>query len=330
MYVLRAVLFLGISALLVWMIWKQRTCEIKTGLSGNACTPQMPTFWIIALFVVINLPWAYFVAGHILEKKWDRYGLSQLDREAVNNPQQSTLIVTLTTSPSRLLTVDNTLKSWLKQTVAPAQIIVYLPALYRDRVEYAIPKHLQNLQKVKIVQLETRDFGPATKFVGPYLDLDPDSRIVICDDDLIYGPKTIATYLKHLQNPTLQNAVICLRGWKWDGRRIGKTVRGKQLGGQNCQSVDVVTGCGSVCLTPKMLGPQFMQNFANLPEYSRLVDDIVLSGELARNGIPRFVVSGTACHVARGLSVDGLYSNYNYNNKNNKKMLKFYEKYFHS
>lgn len=342
MYIAKSLLFLGLSIIAIWFIFQQRACELKTGQKGSACNPRIPIVWMVILFILINIPWAVYSSSHIagarLENKWNQYNIQLLDQEAAANLRQSNLIVTLTTSPDRLLTIDNTLKSWLKQSVAPASVIVFLPKLYRNKTPYVVPAHLQQLQKIKIVQLQTKDFGPATKFVGPYLQFsseDSNTRIVISDDDVIYGPRTIETYDTHLKDSDNQNCALCLRGWDWNvsKRRIGKTMFGHSLKDTTkSRPVHVVTGCGSVCITPKMLGEQFMHNFSSLPQCARLVDDIVLSGELARNGVTRLLV---ACppdnkHKSRRMGVDGLFTNHNYNNKNNKKMLQYYQDYFYS
>ena len=76
------------------------------------------------------------------------------------------VVVSLTTLPSRIKSVTNTLKSILTQSLVPNKIYVNLPKKTSKGEEYVIPKSLLNLVKkhkiIEILRCRT-DYGPGTK-----------------------------------------------------------------------------------------------------------------------------------------------------------------------
>ena len=123
---------------------------------------------------------------------------------------RSDAIVCLTTIPSRLPHVHNTLKSLLNQTLPPREIRLHLPAFsQREGVPYVVPPFLKGLASIRILRCE--DAGPATKFLPALTTLPADQAVVVVDDDRIYPPN----FLQDLDNAARTNpdAAFGFSGW---------------------------------------------------------------------------------------------------------------------
>lgn len=96
------------------------------------------------------------------------------------------VVVSLTTLPSRIGGVVETIDSLLQQTLQPDAIYLNVPsASERFKEEsYVIPPHLSKLDKVRVRR--TEDYGPVTKLI-PTLDeeRDPNTLIITVDDDMM-------------------------------------------------------------------------------------------------------------------------------------------------
>lgn len=107
------------------------------------------------------------------------------------------VVVSLTTSPSRLLLLEPVLQSILLQDYSVQKIEVNLPILYKNKEEYVIPDFFKKYSKVEIHRID-KDIGPATKIVPTILRYlnDPDVYIISVDDDHRYPNKIVSTLLK--------------------------------------------------------------------------------------------------------------------------------------
>jgi len=114
------------------------------------------------------------------------------------------VVVTLTTIPSRLSDTkygDNGIKANIEslsnQSYDDYEIHFNIPytCLYSGE-EYIIPEWLNDYPKVKVFRMD--DLGPATKAV-PTIQrvIDPETIIIVCDDDLVYHPDMIKEHVKH-------------------------------------------------------------------------------------------------------------------------------------
>lgn len=109
-------------------------------------------------------------------------------------------IISLTTIPSRINNIDNTIKSLLDQTLKPEKIILNIPNKYNLRFNLDIDKNIiDNILKkynneLLIVNYIDYDYGPGTKLLGliksniiklSYFN-NNNVYIVLVDDDHIY------------------------------------------------------------------------------------------------------------------------------------------------
>ena len=107
-------------------------------------------------------------------------------------------IMSLTTIPSRINSVENTIQSLVEQTLKPEKIVLNLPKIYNFRFNSSIQdlhiKKLLNKYNDKIIiNYVDDDYGPGTKLLGliksKIINMDiKDTYIVLVDDDHIYKP----------------------------------------------------------------------------------------------------------------------------------------------
>ena len=162
------------------------------------------------------------------------------------------------------------------------------------------------------------DFGPATKLLGALTDLqDGDAQIVFCDDDRIYDPMmttrltdtaalhrncAIAENGYHLarygigpSNPQRQPRAqrrMRTTDWRfqlaylWQDLTHWRTRHALREPPRRCNRqagyADVFEGSGGVLVRPEMFDAQVF----DIPDPLRSVDDIWLSGQLERRGVP--------------------------------------------
>ena len=101
-------------------------------------------------------------------------------------------IFSLTTSPTRILELEPTIRSLLAQTYQASHIRLNVPLRFgRTGEEYVIPEWLGAIPNVRIHRCEV-DYGPGTKLVPSVLEPCADARdddwIVTVDDDIRYQP----------------------------------------------------------------------------------------------------------------------------------------------
>jgi len=99
-------------------------------------------------------------------------------------------VVSLTTIPSRLEDIGQTIRSLEMQVVKPQKIILNIPEKYNRFKEtvQTLPDFITNNPLVYVNKIR-EDYGPATKMLGILeLDLKPSTVVLICDDDVNLYP----------------------------------------------------------------------------------------------------------------------------------------------
>ena len=212
------------------------------------------------------------------------------------------IIVSLTTLPDRIWNLRPVLDRLLQQTRPPDEIVIALPQFsLRQARPYSIPEWLPGFPRVRILHAE-QDWGPATKFIPAIQDERAvgrhDTRIMVVDDDRIYPRDAVESYLYF--SAQLPDAALCFRGaamprtLDWHD---AKMVHGNRL--RAPRKVAVVTGCGSYLIQPRFFD-EGLWDYSSAPRGAFYMDDIWISGTLARLGVPRLVVpSSTRLRSAR-------------------------------
>ena len=117
---------------------------------------------------------------------------STLKRELpVLKEDNSDLIVSLTTLPSRINSLDLTLTSLLKQSNLPSKVVVWIT----DKIDRSyISENVLEFERHGIEFRFIKDLGPHTKLLYALKEF-PEHRIITVDDDIIYPPNMIKCLL---------------------------------------------------------------------------------------------------------------------------------------
>ena len=206
------------------------------------------------------------------------------------------VIASLTTVPDRINNLEPTIRSLLKQTRPPDEIVLALPDFsIREKRPYVVPEYLLRLPHVRILRCG-KDWGPATKFI-PIIREElaagrGDTLVMVADDDRTYPHDTLETYLYY--NKRLPEAALCFRGaamppsLDW---RDARMIRAREL--RQPQRTAVMTGCGSYLIQPRFFD-ESLWDYSGAPSGAFYMDDIWISGCLNRRGVKRYVVPGSA------------------------------------
>lgn len=216
--------------------------------------------------------------------------------EPSKNPR---FIVSLTTSPTRLNNIGETLDSMLNQTYKPMCILVNLPERFSRTGE---TYELSSDMRIKYAGTSVvwnhcgPDLGPITKLV-PALDAYPldepanaDVWIVTVDDDIRYLPNTLEAY---------SHTIAMNGGPEYEGKLYAIGLAGFHFLKQQLSfcpeplPVHVLEGYGSVAYPRKAFPSSFKVYVHALLENDdcRLSDDFIISNYLALQGVLRVIAS---------------------------------------
>jgi len=206
------------------------------------------------------------------------------------------VIVSLSTVPERMGNLGPTVRSLLRQTRPPDEIVLAIPEFsIREQRPYAVPKHVSRWPRMRVLHCQ-KDWGPATKFIPIVREELAAGRgntlIMVVDDDRIYPRDALETYLHY--NKQLPDAALCFRGaamprdLDW---RHAKMIRASEL--RQPQPAAVITGCGSYLIQPRFFD-ESLCDYSQAPKGAFYMDDIWISGCLARRNVKRYVVPASA------------------------------------
>jgi hypothetical protein len=206
------------------------------------------------------------------------------------------VIASLSTVPDRIGKLGPTIRSLLKQTRPPDEIVLAIPEFsVRERRPYTVPKYISRLPRVRVLRCR-EDWGPATKFIAAIQDELAAGRestlIMVVDDDRLYPRDALETYLYYSEQ--LPNAALCFRGaampstLDWDD---AKMIHARDV--REPRPVAVITGCGSYLIQPRFFD-ESLWDYSEAPSVAFYIDDIWISAWLSRRGVKRYVVPASA------------------------------------
>lgn len=200
----------------------------------------------------------------------------------VPRPTSARIVVTLTTSPKRLLGLEPVLTSLHNQSVQPDEIHLNIPHIFgRTREPYTIPTWIQQFAPRTIVY-RMDDIGPATKNVPTFerFGVEDDVIIVTVDDDVRYLPRTIEVLTTAVAGDP--SRAFALSGYDLDerGRNIYRTRTG---------SVQVLEGWAGWAIHRRAMATGIAGYFsACAPSRACFLhDDLVMSNWLALQRVDR-------------------------------------------
>ena len=197
-----------------------------------------------------------------------------------------TIVVSFTTSPTRINKCGPMINSILNQTRKADLFLLNIPEEFaRTGETYVVPKYIRKSLTVNRIAV---DYGPATKIIPAVLYLrehadvyDPEhTRIIYLDDDIAYPKKMIEAYEKMIQqsdNNVWTSTGFDFMNMQLDGKRAHK------------DTATIAEGYGSVCVKLNTFGDDFMEYMtiytANDNQICRLSDDVILSNYYHRRNI---------------------------------------------
>jgi hypothetical protein len=206
------------------------------------------------------------------------------------------VIASLTTVPERIGNLGPTIRSLLRQTRPPDEIVLAIPEFsVREQRPYVVPKYISRLPRLRILHCG-KDWGPATKFI-PVIQEELAARrentlILVVDDDRVYPRDALETYLYYSRQ--LPEAALCFRGaamplsLDW---REAKMIYANEL--REPRRAAIITGCGSYLIQPRLFD-ESLWDYSRAPEGAFYMDDIWISGCLNRRDVKRYVVPASA------------------------------------
>lgn len=127
------------------------------------------------------------------------------------------LIVSLTSFPARIKTVNYTIESILLQRKKANMVVLWLGADQFPNKEKDLPRRLLRLTQYGLTIKWCKDIRSYTKLI-PSLEAFPDDIIVTADDDIWYPPEWLERlYDSYLKEPTLIHAHRVLQVTSTDG-----------------------------------------------------------------------------------------------------------------
>ena len=184
-------------------------------------------------------------------------------------------VVSLTTLPSRIHRIRGTLNSLLDQTEPADEIVLAVPKYSRrEQTSYRIPDWLKRSNTVTILPCE--DLGPATKLL-PVLKRtnDPETRIAVVDDDVVYPPDFLANL--RIWNQQYPNNALAYSGWSLANSlkyRDSQVFYGTEL--RFPKAVDVLRGTWGYVVRRGFFDDRVF-DFASVPNECYFVDDVFFS-----------------------------------------------------
>jgi hypothetical protein len=226
------------------------------------------------------------------------------------------LIVSLSTIPSRFMSVGETLDSLLSQDVKIESIELNIPKAYRRFPEISL--QLPKVPRGVSVCISEEDWGPATKLLPTLKKYKAENvEILYCDDGRICPPNWARSFLEARDERS--DDAIASTGWhvsalgisaskntkipravrmrslfdlKYRKYRITQVLQNLFFGSKAPKPpryrnfwtsgyVDIAEGYGGVLIRPEM----FESSVFDIPDKLWSVDDIWLSGMLAFNDV---------------------------------------------
>lgn len=246
---------------------------------------------------------------HFLYKKAKEYGLN-------NQVREKELIVSLTTYPKRIKTVEKTINTILRQTIKPDKIILWLAKEQFPNGKNDLPKELLDLENLGLTIDWCEDLKSYKKLI-PTLRKYPNAIIVTADDDIYYEEDWLESlynaYLEDNNNVYVRRAIRV----KFENNKLIR-LSDREINYYNYTEpsmLNQLVGCGG-CLYPPN---SFYQDIFCIDKFKSLIpthDDVYFWFMLMLNNKKIQIIKGFDANVycIEGTQNDGLCKKNNNNN----------------
>lgn len=224
----------------------------------------------------------------------------QCDLNKIVTKKREMLIGGMTTIPSRINDLKETINSIKNQTVPISKLILTIPyALRRNGRTYDIPQWIEEDDFIHILRMD--DFGPVCKLLGPLeYARDPNTMIITFDDDTIYSDDTVKNLMiGHMIYPNAAFASSSLQFRMIDGNPEFKT---QYIAGPT----RILEGWGGALYKRSFFRKDIHDMLPN-SYHCFFSDDLIISNYLRKHRIPLIKVQRPKKLGVRGISnVDAL------------------------
>ena len=209
-----------------------------------------------------------------------------------SNRRKIPIIASLTTFPDRINTVKETIKTLLKQTCKPDELILWLAKEQFPQGEESLPQDLLALKEYGLSIKWCKDYKSYKKLI-PALKEYPNDIIITFDDDIYYGNNVVELlYNSYLENP---NCISTNRSSRlhfiFNKIWILKTAFSYWTKYKDATYKNSIIGCGGVLYPPHSLHNEVLndENFMNIIPTQ---DDVWFWTMAIMNNTPIKVVAG--------------------------------------
>ncbi len=300
-------------------------------------------YLILFLILIIFLLLIIWYIDAVRYCDLDNYSIKELDENYKDKKVMKGTIITLTTTPGRISKIRPVLKSILDQSVAVEEIRINVPYESCKGVKYEIPEWLKKIKSVKIYR-QIKDWGPATKLIPTLLDVNNrDKKIIVLDDDVIYGYHTISTIAAAFdkKNYKMKNGEKVRRKRKTAITMYGDAIKDNKhkhtdnslytrtvnyIGGNTY--TDLLRGHSAYMVTQDMF-TEDLYDYEKIPRECFFVDDNYFSAHLKKNNVKIFMVGLTYKAVPlpeiTACQISPLHQVENHDDHNEKVVNKFFQ-----
>jgi len=205
------------------------------------------------------------------------------------------VVVTLTTMPSNINHLKETLVSLMYQTWKPDAIYLNVPAVNtRTGAAYTVPDWLTEIEfEAVTVNSMAQDYGPLTKLVGALLvENDPDTIVITVDDDKVYHPHLVQNLVWFSHNEPGKAFGPC--GWSFMPMPYPRGVVPVYLPWMlrgNGRYIDVLQACCGNLYRRGFFGSD-LKMLMDPPKECFTTDDLWIAANLAMHEVPRVLTGG--------------------------------------
>jgi hypothetical protein len=218
------------------------------------------------------------------------------------------LIVSLSTIPSRITSLDSIITNMIGQTMLPDRILINICKVYKRfpdcKIDYEYLESLANKYSVVEVNTLDHDYGPITKIYGALLYTENSNDIIITvDDDIIYPLNLVETFYNYFTKSG-GRVVYGLSALNFVGTN-GLVKRSKK----HMRAFNILEGFGGVIYSRGMFSNDFIEYINLEDEFCFRSDDLITHNYLNKYKIPKRLICDDNLNISHIKSInlaDGL------------------------
>ena len=235
---------------------------------------------LLVVLIVVDIP--RIIKLHFLStESFLNLDLQYVQKERVHLIDRT--VISMTTIPERINNLKVALSSLLNNTQRVDEIIINIPYLTRKGKEYNIPLWLSSCKSIKIIRCDY-DYGSSTKLLPTLQRENPNTNIIVVDDDILYGVKTIQLLAETFMKRNCKEVVTTVSIWEENNKLMH--FFNFILWEGPCKKV---FGYMGYILKPSMISDRVF-DYSKAPKEAVLVDDDWITGWILYKKTPIYTV----------------------------------------